>query len=57
MSGKRSISRLPVSPAFNLSGTPVILFGKNVPRITQSKIQKFNNSKPLIKKIKLPVKK
>lgn len=49
MSRKGSISELPVSPAF--------LFGKNVPRITQSKIQKFNNSKPFIKKIKLPVKK
>jgi hypothetical protein len=57
MHEKRSISRLPVGDPF-----PSIVFGKNVPRITEQKIKTYQSKNdfyktPLIKKLKMHVKK
>jgi hypothetical protein len=57
MPKKRSISKLPVGNPF-----PSIMFGKNVPRITEHRIKNYESQKdfyktPLIKKLKMHVKK
>ncbi len=54
---KRSISALPVGNPF-----PSIIFGKNVPRTNEQKIKTYQSKKdlyktPLIKKLKMHVKK
>ena len=54
---KRSISALPVGGPF-----PSITFGKDVPRTTEQKIKTYQSKKdfyktPLIKKLKMHVKK